>query len=493
MSNINRKAFTLVELLVVIGIIIILIGILLPVVTRMRRSAQITGQQLDFQTISSALESYKADFGDYPRNQVLPTWNTYQLNGSPLVNAPVHLSLAAALLGSGPQVTQEPGVTNISQYEVGDGADGLGFRAQTTNYSTGTTASGTTGAVAFSVPSKPQLTSQPYTVPISFGSSSAGQALQAQLNNFIPAGQPNQTYGSITMSTGTIYEETVGFVVNFQTNSGELILTSQPVFPNQHQASNNTPPDNYVIKLATGKVTPNYISPDTFKVAVVPMGVDLRGNSLGGPPGQTILPGPVILGPAGEQLLLDRWGQVIQYFPRYGPASNRMNDSVWAPLPSGVTTAMVQAGPLDGYSQPKSVDSEYGENAMYDLRDGAPFYANNSLNSPDESWVLPPTQEQATTFRPDFTLQWMLGDTINPTTGNFQNVIVPPNRLTNDVPFILISAGPDGPNRVNGGYCNFVNTSTGTLTDPASGNQLTQAQLLQMFLNSGNVYNFDHP
>ncbi|HEY1922028.1 MAG TPA: type II secretion system protein, partial [Tepidisphaeraceae bacterium] len=59
----KRKAFTLVELLVVIGIIALLAGILLPAVNHMRRSAQITGQKADFQSIGTALEQYKSDFG----------------------------------------------------------------------------------------------------------------------------------------------------------------------------------------------------------------------------------------------------------------------------------------------------------------------------------------------------------------------------------------------------------------------------------------------
>src|SRR5215472_6130474 len=71
----NRKGFTLIELLVVIGIISVLAGILLPAVNHMRRVAQITGQKADFQTITSGLEAYKAEFGDYPRNNEFPSWS----------------------------------------------------------------------------------------------------------------------------------------------------------------------------------------------------------------------------------------------------------------------------------------------------------------------------------------------------------------------------------------------------------------------------------
>src|SRR5262245_28965684 len=62
-----RRAFTLVELLIVIGIIIILASLLLVGVVRARRNASKLRTQADFQTISIALEAYKTDFGDYPR------------------------------------------------------------------------------------------------------------------------------------------------------------------------------------------------------------------------------------------------------------------------------------------------------------------------------------------------------------------------------------------------------------------------------------------
>jgi prepilin-type N-terminal cleavage/methylation domain-containing protein len=445
----NRKAFTLVELLVVIGIIAILVGLLLPAISQMHRSAQITGQKADFQAISTALTAYDADFGDYPRNNTLPTWSTTTLNAP----APIHLSLAAALMGAGPQVTQGPGgSTNISQYEIGDGADGLGFRAQTVNIAVG-------GSTSYTVTLS--LTGSPPAVTLS--------ALPVQLNSFVPG----QTTGSITMSVGTIYEETVGFVVD-ATTATQLDLTAPPVFPSTADHAAN---DKYLIKIPTGKITPNYISADTFKVAFVPVNATLTGG-----PGSSLN----YIGPAGEPLLLDRWGQVIQYFPRYGPASNRTNDSTLY----GAASATVQAGPLYGYSQPKSVDATNGENAVWDFRDGAPFFSIASTTGLAEIWPVPPpnpsTANATYTFRPEWAIQWMLGDQ------NFADAISAPQALRNDGPYILISAGPDGPTRLNGGYCNFANPSTGALTD-SSGNALTPSELLQMFIASGNVYNFDHP
>jgi prepilin-type N-terminal cleavage/methylation domain-containing protein len=464
----NRKAFTLVELLVVIGIIAILAGLLLPAISQMHRSAQITGQKADFVTIANALDAYKADFGDYPRNDVLPRWNT-GATLSPQTPAPIHLSLAAALMGAGPQVTQ---TTSGGVYMIGDGADGLGFRAQSTNYPV-------TIATL-------QLSSSPPTVTLS-GSP------PPQLGSFIPG----QTTGSITMSVGTTYEETVGFVVDANTPS-QLDLTSLPVYSSTGTPSHQTS-DKYLIKVPTGKITPNYLSADTFKVVYVPS-VPKAGGTGG--------PGASYVGSAGEPLLLDRWGQVIQYFPRYGPASNRTNDSSLYATASAATKAAIQVGPLYGESQPASVDPNVapaGENAIFDWRDGAPFFTNTSTTLLIQPWPIPSTPVigavAGNDFRPDWTIQWMLGDQLSPTAPSamnpFDDVIQSPEALRFDGPYILISAGPDGPTRLNGGYCNFANTNSGgtegQLVNPSSGATLLPSQLLQMFIASGNVYNFDHP
>src|SRR5690349_13867547 len=61
------QAFTLVELLVVIGIIVVLIGIITPATMKAVRQASRTATANDLQAISAALEAYKQDRGDYPR------------------------------------------------------------------------------------------------------------------------------------------------------------------------------------------------------------------------------------------------------------------------------------------------------------------------------------------------------------------------------------------------------------------------------------------
>ena len=63
----RRHAFTLVEILVVIGIIVVLAGILVPLVGRSMRQAKQIRTAADLQSIATALEAFKADHGDYPR------------------------------------------------------------------------------------------------------------------------------------------------------------------------------------------------------------------------------------------------------------------------------------------------------------------------------------------------------------------------------------------------------------------------------------------
>ncbi|HEV7299264.1 MAG TPA: type II secretion system protein [Tepidisphaeraceae bacterium] len=62
----KRSAFSLVELLVVIGIIAVLIGILVPTVSKIRTSANVANSQQNISTLVSGIERYHADFRAYP-------------------------------------------------------------------------------------------------------------------------------------------------------------------------------------------------------------------------------------------------------------------------------------------------------------------------------------------------------------------------------------------------------------------------------------------
>lgn len=63
----QRRAFTLLELLVVIGIIAILAGIVLGVGRRASESGKIARAKAEMAALSTALEAYKSQYGDYPQ------------------------------------------------------------------------------------------------------------------------------------------------------------------------------------------------------------------------------------------------------------------------------------------------------------------------------------------------------------------------------------------------------------------------------------------
>jgi prepilin-type N-terminal cleavage/methylation domain-containing protein len=63
----RRRGFTVIELLVTVGIIVLLAGIAIPMAMRAYRNAEVSRVRMDLQAISTALEAYKQDHGDYPR------------------------------------------------------------------------------------------------------------------------------------------------------------------------------------------------------------------------------------------------------------------------------------------------------------------------------------------------------------------------------------------------------------------------------------------
>jgi len=65
---VRKKAFTMIELLTVLGIIAILIGILIPALAMVRKFAKETAQKSQFAAIDMALLTFKNDYGDYPES-----------------------------------------------------------------------------------------------------------------------------------------------------------------------------------------------------------------------------------------------------------------------------------------------------------------------------------------------------------------------------------------------------------------------------------------
>jgi prepilin-type N-terminal cleavage/methylation domain-containing protein len=82
----HRRAFTLIELLVVISIIGILAALLLPALSRAKRSARIGQSKLEIGNIMNAIHKYEADYNRLPGPPTDPNANPAQ-NASDLVAA----------------------------------------------------------------------------------------------------------------------------------------------------------------------------------------------------------------------------------------------------------------------------------------------------------------------------------------------------------------------------------------------------------------------
>ncbi|MDU2499921.1 prepilin-type N-terminal cleavage/methylation domain-containing protein [Finegoldia sp. BIOML-A2] len=64
----KKKGFTLLELLVVLAILAILIAIAIPVYKNQKEKAAITAHNANVRVLETAVESYRQDHGEYPKN-----------------------------------------------------------------------------------------------------------------------------------------------------------------------------------------------------------------------------------------------------------------------------------------------------------------------------------------------------------------------------------------------------------------------------------------
>jgi prepilin-type N-terminal cleavage/methylation domain-containing protein len=94
--NSRRRAFTLIEILVVLSIIVILMAILIPALVWAQKRAYITATTAEMNTISQALAAYHNDFNMYPNSSLVDAGNLYT-NTIPQYSA--YEYLAEALIG----------------------------------------------------------------------------------------------------------------------------------------------------------------------------------------------------------------------------------------------------------------------------------------------------------------------------------------------------------------------------------------------------------
>lgn len=78
----RRRAFTLVEMLVVIGIIVLLVTIGVVVIGKVQRTAEIARIKQEFQTIAAALDVYRNDFPEAHGYPAVPRTSPETMKGS---------------------------------------------------------------------------------------------------------------------------------------------------------------------------------------------------------------------------------------------------------------------------------------------------------------------------------------------------------------------------------------------------------------------------
>jgi len=109
----NRKGFTLIELMIVIAIIIILAAIAIPNYLKMTERAKKSRVASDFESLATALEAYRTDWGTYPVEANLSPFGK-NTDGTTITS-----TLAKELTGDSAATTNKSGNTTATGEDGG--------------------------------------------------------------------------------------------------------------------------------------------------------------------------------------------------------------------------------------------------------------------------------------------------------------------------------------------------------------------------------------